>query len=421
MEDRGGDEPEGTGAPRRVAVQVTKDALRQVRGGHPWVFDGGITSMTPEGRTGDLAVIFDQKRAFAAIGLYDPDSPIHVRVLHEGKPTPIDADFFRGRIAAALERRAELAADEGTTGYRCVHGENDGLPGLVLDRYGDTYVLKLYTAAWLAHLDVLVEVVDDLVHPERLVLRLARAASRTAPAGAPADGTALLGERPDGPVPYLESGLRMEADVVHGQKTGAFLDQRDNRRRVRDLAAGRRVLDVYACTGGFSVSAAAGGANAVTSIDRSAAAIATAQRTMAANRDDAAVRACHHEVVVGDAVEELERLVEAGRSFDLVVIDPPSFASRASQVDGALRGYARLAELGFRLVAPGGTLVQASCSSRVTPEQLLTAVLEGADAAGALIERVLETGHGIDHPIGFVHGAYLSAVFVDVSEDPVGG
>ncbi len=406
-----------------MAVRVTKDALRQIRGGHPWVFDRSIFSVTPEGRTGDLAVIFDDRRAFAAIGLFDADSPIAVRVLHHGEPRTIDATFYRERIGEALARRAELAASTDTTGYRCVHGENDGLPGLVLDRYDTTYVLKLYTGAWLAHLDVLTSVIAELVAPERLVLRLARAVAATAPGststdGAPTDGTALIGELPAEPVVYLEGGLVMEADVVAGQKTGAFLDQRDNRRRVRALTAGKRVLDVYACTGGFSLNAAAGGANAVTSIDRSAGAIATAQRIVAANRDDPLVRACHHEVIVGDAIEELETLVAAGRTFDVVVIDPPSFAARADQVDAALRTYTRLATLGLSLVAPGGTLLQASCSSRITPEQLLHAVLDGADAAGVTIESVLETGHGVDHPIGFEHGEYLCAVLVDVAAAP---
>ena len=135
-----------------MAVRVTRDAQRQIRAGHPWVFDRAITSVSHDGTAGDLAVVFDADRAFVAIGLYDPDSPIRVRVLHHGRPTPIDAAFWAQRLGTALAHRRPLEESGDTTGYRVVHGENDGLPGLVIDRYDDTYVAKIYTAAWLPHL-----------------------------------------------------------------------------------------------------------------------------------------------------------------------------------------------------------------------------------------------------------------------------
>jgi 23S rRNA (cytosine1962-C5)-methyltransferase len=393
--------------PRRLAVRVTDDACRQLRGGHPWVFDGSITSAPADGAAGDLAVLFDRRRRFQGIGLYDPGSPIRVRVLHAGAPVAITPAWWDDRLGAALDRRQELAASGDTTGYRVVHGENDGFPGLVLDRYGATAVLKLYSSAWVPHLASLVPLVAARLEPERLVLRLSRGVQAEAPPGA-RDGATLLGVPPTGPVTYLEQGLVLEADVVAGQKTGAFLDQRDNRRLVGTMAAGARVLDVFSCTGGFSLAAAAGGARTVRSVDRSEAALESARRSFA--RNAVVAGGARHETTCGDAFEAMATLAGAGERFDLVVVDPPSFASRRSSVPGALRAYARLTQLALPLLADGGVLVQASCSSRVGADEFVATVAGAARSAGAGFEELRRTGHPVDHPVGFPEGAYLKAV-----------
>lgn len=395
----------------RLAVRVTPDALRQVRGGHPWVFDDSVVSVRPDGRAGDLAVVFDDRRKFVAIGLYDPASPIRVKVLHRGRPTTVDGSFWAGRLAHALALRDRLVEDPATTAFRWVHGENDGLPGLVLDRYGDDTVVKLYSAAWFPHLDQVVAAAQEVLPAERIVLRLARNVDRQHER---ADGTAIVGELPHGPVRFLERGLTFEADLVHGQKTGHFLDQRDNRARVRARSAGARVLDVYACTGGFSVNAAAGGAELVHSVDISAAAIDTARRNMDHNRSMAAVRSCHHHDTVGDAMAVMAEMADRGRRFDVVVVDPPSFASRRDQVPGALRAYGRLTQLALRLLEPGGTLVQASCSARVSEADFFSTVDAAASRSAVVLTDVVRTAHPLDHPIGFAQGAYLTAVFARV-------
>jgi 23S rRNA (cytosine1962-C5)-methyltransferase len=403
---------------RRVAVRVSNDAERHVRRGHPWVFDRSVRSVSPAGEAGDLAVIFDEHRRFMAIGLLDPASPIRVKVLHHGRPAQIDGAFWRDRIAAALDRRGELVRSAQTTGYRVVHGENDGLPGVVVDRFGGVGVLKLYSTAWVPHLPDLVAAVEEVVEVESLVLRLARNAARnlarTEPTEEVRDGMALRGQSSAAPVVFLENGLRFEADVVRGQKTGFFLDQRDNRDRVRSRAAGRTVLDVFSASGGFSVAAAAGGATRVHSVDLSRGAIDAARRNMALNVDRPHVAACHHRTTVGDAAEVMAGLVAAGERYGIVVVDPPSMASRGSQVGGALRAYARLCDLALELIEPGGTLVQASCSSRVASDQLLDVVRDTAASRGVQLDRVAVTGHAADHPIGFPEGAYLSAVFAKV-------
>lgn len=413
----------------RLAVRVTRDAERQVRGGHPWVFDAAVRSMRPVGGAdpataapGDLAVIFDDRRRFVAVGLWDPRSPIRIRVLQRGQQATIDREWFQDRIAAAAQLRAVLAATPGTTGYRLVNGENDGMPGLVLDRYEDTLVLKLYTDAWFPHLEPVLDAIVAVHRPRRVVLRLARVVDPhdAEVAGASlADGATLIGDVPHAPVEFTEGGLRFEADVVHGQKTGFFLDQRDNRERVRSMAEGAEVLDVFSCTGGFSVNAAAGGATAVHSVDISPAAIEATRRNMALNAALPSVQACRHEATTGDAYEVMRALARRGHRYDVVVVDPPSFASNQQQVPGALRAYGRLTELAVELVRTGGHLVQASCSARVGTDQFVDVVTASALRAGASLAHPLVTGHGVDHPIGFEHGAYLKALFAQVQ--PLGG
>ncbi len=375
------------------------------------MFDDSVVSVRPSGASGDLAVIFDDRRKFMAIGLYDPDSPIRIKVLHNGSPVPVDDTFWVDRLTSALALRHALTQDEGTTALRWVHGENDRLPGLVLDRYGDVTVVKLYSAAWFPHLDAVVAAAQRVWPARGVVLRLAR---NVAPRSGRADGTPLVGDLPGHPIRFLERGLSFEADVVHGQKTGHFLDQRDNRARVRVRSAGARVLDVYACTGGFSVNAAAGGAELVHSVDINPAAIATARRNMDHNRGLPAVRACHHHDTVGDAMAVMAEMSDHGRRFDMVVVDPPSFASRKDQIPAALRAYGRLTELSLRLLEPGGQLVQASCSSRVRDVEFFGAVDAAAQRSGRVLTQAVRTDHAVDHPVGFIEGSYLKAVFATV-------
>ena len=396
---------------RRLAVQVTPDALRQIRGGHPWVYDRSILAIKPDGSAGDLAVVFDRRRKFAGIGLYDPGSPIRLKMLHAGAPVPIDAIWFRSRIDAALAiREAAFEPHEIASGaFRLLNGENDGLPGLVVDRYADVLVVKLYSAVWWPWLRPIVDLLLERTGASGVVLRLARLLDDGS--DLPRDGEVIAGNVPDEPVLFTEGGLRFEVDVRRGQKTGHFIDQRGNRAIVGSMAQGRDVLDVFASTGGFSVHAAAGGARRVHSVDLSAPTLAVAERNMAHNAELPTVAACRHTAEVGDAFEVMERLASERESFDIVVIDPPSFAQRQDRVESALRAYARLTTLACGVLRRGGVLVQASCSSRVTSEQFYGTVVSAAVAAGREIGEIARTGHEPDHPIGFPEGSYLKAGF----------
>ena len=395
----------------RVAVHVTTDAARHVRAGHPWLFEGSITSVggAPAPAPVDLAVVFDPQRRFAGIGLWDPTSPIRVRLLHHGQPAVIDEAWWRGRLAAAIQRRDPLAQSGVTTGYRLVHGENDGFGGLVVDHYDGTLVIKVYTAAWLAHLALVVDTLVELTRPERVVLRMARSLRQS---GGPTDGTTLVGPAPTGPVPFTEHGLAFLADVVRGHKTGHFFDQRDNRHLVAGYCTSMRVLDVCSATGGFSVYAAAAGAQSVHAVDSSAGALSALEANVHANERLAPVSRCRVTTTCGDAFDTMASLAAAGERFDVVVVDPPSMASNAQQVGNARHAYGRLAEAALKLVEPGGVMFQASCTSRVTIEDLDAIVQRAARRVGGRLEVLRRTGHALDHPITFPEGGYLKGLLL---------
>ena len=353
-------------------------------------------------------MVFDERKRFAAVGLFDPEAPIAIRVLHQGSPTPIDAEWIRGRLGAALGLRRSLVRamtragrDAPGAGYRVINGENDGLGGLVIDRYADVLVIKIYTAAWIPWLEVVVDVAVDVTGAGAVVVRRARHV-----VDGPADGTVIDGALDDPLVRFGEWGLDLEADVVRGQKTGYFLDQRANRRRIGGLADGAAVLDVFAATGGFGAHAAAGGAASVHSIDASGPTLAVAERNVGRN---AATPGFVHTTEVGDAFDALRGLRRAGRRFDVVVVDPPAFAQRAADVERAARAYERLAGLALDVTAPGGVLMLASCSSRVSTTRFFEIVAPRVAERGG--REIVRTGHDTDHPVTFREGEYLKAGF----------
>jgi 23S rRNA (cytosine1962-C5)-methyltransferase len=225
------------------------------------------------------------------------------------------------------------------------------------------------------------------------------------------DGQILFGPPLDGPVVFSENGLLFEAEPVAGQKTGFFLDQRDNRSRVEGSSRGREVLNVFSYTGGFSVYAARGGARSVTSVDLSAPAMAGCERNFALNLGNPGVCSCPHHPVVGDAFQVLSEMARAQRRFGLVILDPPMFAQSKAQVESALQAYQRLTRMGLAVLEPGGTLVQASCSARVPAEDFFSAVEESANQAGRPLREMQCTSHAVDHPARFLESSYLKCLF----------
>lgn len=411
----------------RLRLRVSATAETILRSGHPWLFADSVREQNRAGESGELAVVFDRNDKFLAVGLFDPDSPLRVRVLHSGKPQAIDQAWWRNHFLAAIKRRAGLF-DEHTTGYRLINGESDQWPGLVLDHYGGTLVLKLYSSAWLPRLNEIQDLLRNglptskmpttseknfsLEEVEsRLVLRLSRNIQHVAQTQFKlADGQILHGPPLDGPVIFRENGLCFEADVLRGQKTGFFLDQRENRRRVELLARGRDVLNAFSFSGGFSLYAARGGAQSVTELDISEHALESARRNFTLNNSSPNVAGCRHESIQTDAFEWIAANRE--RKFDLVILDPPSLAKREAERAGAIQAYGKLARHGVAHLRPGGILVAASCSAHVSNEEFFATVRENICGTARRFEEIETTGHPPDHPATFAEGHYLKCIYL---------
>lgn len=394
-------------APKRLALHVKPAAERAIKQGHPWLFDQGITKQSQEGAAGDLAVIYDSKNRFLAVGLYDPDSPIRVKLLQFRAPADINTAWFQAKLADAIALREPLL-DSSTTGYRLVHGENDGLPGVILDRYNDTLVLKLYSAAWLPHLRNLLAAMGEVTYAQRWVLRLSR--TMGTPYGLK-DGMMLKGDLPTAPIRFIENDLAFTADVIAGHKTGFFFDQRDNRALAGKLAQGRAVLDVFAYTGAFALYCAQGGAASVVGLDISEPALLVAQATFALNRQEGRIGKAAFEPLVGDAFKLMNTLKRQRQQYDMVIIDPPNFTKGESDIPGALNAYQNLVELGLELLAPQGVFVMASCSSRVSADAFFETIVPLAMRLRPQLFEIHRTGHALDHPVGFPEGSYLKCWF----------
>ena len=389
-----------------LRLRITSTAEWKVRSGHPWIFADSIKSQSRSGVMGELAVVYDKWDNFLAIGLFDPYSPLRVRVLHAGKPQTVDDGWWRERFTSALKLRDGMF-DAATTGYRCIHGESDGWPALVLDRYGDTAVLKLYSAVWFARADQIAALIQEHLPVQRLVVRLSRNIQKAATREMLMDGAVIFGPPVEAPVLFHENDLIFEADVLKGQKTGFFLDQRENRMKVGELAKGRSVLNTFSFSGGFSVYAARGGATSVTDVDISAHALEAAKRNFLHN--SATTNKCRHELIKADA---FDWLAQARTEFGIVVLDPPSLAKKESDRKSAMDAYARLASMGIDRVDRGGVLVAASCSAHVAAGEFFGLVRSAARKSGRRFSELAIAGHPADHSAKFPEAAYLKCIYL---------
>jgi len=402
-----------------AALELRKDLARHLRAGHPWVFRKAI-ERAPRGLAAGAIVDVVEQGRFVARGYYDPHSAIAVRILTREAAEEVDEAFWRRRVARAAAMRAELVS--GTTGFRLVHGESDGLPGVVVDRYGPFAVLKLYSAGLTPWRGAIVEAVRaagagpagsgaDAERREPLAGVYGRdeiPRDEEDDAAAP-QGRTLWGADPPERIEIEEHGMRLLVDVRRGQKTGLFLDQRENRRLVRELARGRaEALNCFSYTGGFSVAAALGGVRHVVSVDVDREAIQLARENFRLNGLDPA----DHAFGAEDAFDLLSRYRQQGRRFDLVVCDPPAFAKSQKAVEAALAGYASLNRAALAVLAPGGILVTASCSARVSAEQFFDAVREAAFKLRVELQLVEERRQPPDHPVSpqFREGRYLKCL-----------
>jgi 23S rRNA (cytosine1962-C5)-methyltransferase len=384
-----------------------KSVLRR----HPWLFSGAVAQLEGRARPGDTVDVVSHEGRPLARAAWSPASQIRARVWSFDAEEPVDHAFFKRRVAASMARRAALPELAGQQGLRLIHAESDGLPGVIADRYGDTVVVQLTTAGadkWRGAIaDSLLKATGCARIYERSDVEVRKFEGLE-----PVTGW-IHGAAGDEELVIEENGVKMTVDIVGGHKTGFYLDQRDNRRRVAELARGRRALNCFCYTAGFSLQALAGGAREVVSLDSSGPALATAQRNLALNPQLDASRASW---VEADVFAELRTLRAAGERYDLIILDPPKFAHTAAHAERAARAYKDINLQALQLLAPGGLLMSYSCSGGVSAE-LFQKIVAGAALDAGRTARIVERLQGAaDHPVdlAFPEGEYLKGLLLQV-------
>ena len=378
---------------------------------HPWIFAASVDRLRGRARPGDTVDVVAANGRPLAKAAWSPASQIRARVWSFDGEEVIDDAFFKRRIQLAVERRQLLPEAHGEGGLRLIHGESDGLPGLIVDRYGDTLVVQLTATGPEKWRSAIVGALQRATDCARIYER-SDSDVRRLEGLEPVSGW-LLGEASDEALLIVENGVRIRVDIVAGHKTGFYLDQRDNRLLMRELAAGRAVLNCFCYTGAFSLQALAGGATSVLSIDSSGPALAMAMANLAANPQLDAGRAEWREA---DVFATLRTLRSDGRRFDLVILDPPKFAPSAAHAEGAARAYRDINVFGFRLLNPGGLLMTYSCSGGIRSELFQQIVADAAVSAGRDARILRRLSAPADHPVAlhFSEGEYLKGLLCQV-------
>lgn len=390
--------------PKRLAVKLNAKGEQHVVKGHPWVFSNSIVKINDDAQTGDLAIIFAKnKNKLIGLGFYDANSPIRIKIL-TNKSASIDASYFNLKIKEAYSKRNDLLKTN-TNSYRLLFGENDSFPGLIADVYASVLVVKLYSEIWLPYLELILTSLQEVSNAKTVVLRLSRGLQNSNNHNL-VDGEVVYGTLENEVVEFVEHDVNFSANVIKGHKTGYFLDHRANRKQVGEWSSGKTVLDVFSYAGGFSVHALANNATEVTSLDISKQALEIAQQNGRLN-DYTGI----HKTIVGDAFDEMQKLINRKKTFDVVVIDPPSFAKQASEITLAKKKYAQLAALGVQLTSKNGLLVLASCSSRVLSQAFFDINKQVLNATQKKYKVILKTEHDLDHPVTFPEGAYLKCAY----------
>ncbi len=392
---------------RKNTVRLSQDVAHRVRSGHPWVYREALGPRPLAPEPGTPIDLVDPDGEFVGRGLYDADSIIALRVFVRNPDVQIDGALIAERVRAAVAMRKRIVANDKLQCMRLINAESDGLPGIVVEKYGDYLVLQLYTAAIVNVRDSLLDALMAEVKPKAIYeQRRYRSLGGDAPRQAGAD--LVRGDPAPVEIVVTEDDLSFVCDVTSPLSTGLFADLREGRRAVRQWAKGRSVLNLFSYTGAISVYAQAGGATEVVAIDVAAKAHARARRNFTASGFDAE----KPEHIVGDVFKVLARFTERGRKFDMVVVDPPAFASAAARGGkpwSAMRDYSELIAAALEVTAPGGLLVAASSTHKMTSQEFELALADGAYAAGTRLQIVDRRGLPPDFPTlpGFPEGNYL--------------
>ena len=392
-----------------ATVRLKPGHVQPVWAGHPWVYAQAIDRVEGGATRGDEVTVVDPRGNFLGRGLYSPGSAIPVRLLVRDETSAIDTALFRGKLERALAARHQLGigTSDDTTGYRVVHAEGDGIPGLIVDRFGDVLVVQILTVGMKDREAMIFEALTQVFQPRAII-------DRTPPGAAKAEGFVegkgvVRGEAP-GAITFKERGIQWSLSADVGQKTGFYFDQRDLRGRVEALAKGKRVLDAYSYIGAFGIGAARGGAAEVVCVDESAAAVEVGAEQARLNGVEKIVSFQR-----GDARRTMQ---DAKGSFDITIVDPPRLAPTRGAREQALVMYAKLAELGCRATKPDGLVVLCSCSSAVDLFALTRALATGAVRANVHATVVERAFQGADHPVpaAFGEGLYLKAIVARVEK-----
>lgn len=375
------------------AITVKKERERALANRHPWLFSGAIESLDGEAREGDIVLILNSAGHLVGYGHYQGNArSIAARIFHFSKDSvQIDDAFWIARFKSALDFRNQLGLRGPNAGYRLIFSEGDFIPGLVVDIFGDCASIQITSAG----VDKLQPLLQHFLTQELGIKHVF-------------DGEWKLGNKPN--VDFTENQLTLSANIESGQKTGYFFDQRDNRKLVSHYARGRKVLDAFCYSGGFSCNALAGGAASVNSVDISADAIATCEKNVAANFGNDA----RHKGITADCFDFL-REMKAGQ-YDLIVLDPPAFSKSAHTVDRAARGYKDINLSALQKIAPGGMLFTFSCSQHIRPDLFRKIVFGAAKDAGRRVRIIHQMSQGPDHPFDICHpeGEYLKGIALQV-------
>ena len=379
-------------------VVLKRGREKPVLNHHPWIFSGAVQRIEGETQDGDLVRVVDSRGRYLGTGYLNRRSQIVVRLLTWNPDIEIDDSFWLERLRRAIDARQRVA---GTNALRLVYAEADHLPGLIVDRYGDWLIMQCLTLGMDRRRDLMAGLLAQLLAPAGIFAR--DDADVRLQEGLPLESAVLWGKAPPDRIEVVEHGHRFLVDVHAGHKTGFYLDQRDNRLRASTYCAGADVLNGFAYTGGFGVYAAGAGAQAVVNVDSSEQALELAGENLALNGYPS------QEMVLGDVFQVLRDYREAGRTFDVVILDPPKFATSQAQVMDATRGYKDINMLALQLLRPGGTLVTFSCSGRVSADLFQKVVFGASVDAGRDAQIVERLFQGPDHPVllTFPESAYL--------------
>jgi 23S rRNA (cytosine1962-C5)-methyltransferase len=397
------------GLPTATAILKPRRA-RPFFGRHPWVLDSAIDRVEGELADGDVVDLVTHDGKFVARGLWNSQSRLRVRLYAFDAAVPLDDALWASRLATAVALRKSLGFDDPAGGCRLVNSEGDNLSGLIVDRYGEYLAVQVTALAMARRLEAIADSLESLLAPRGILLRGAeRGLSKLE--GLHLPDRVLRGAEPAGPVFVVEHGLRFGVDLAEGQKTGFYLDQRDNRQAAATYARGRRVLDMFSYSGGFALACAvAGRAASVLAVDTSAKATALVEANAALNG------VANVAAETADAFEKLDSLAAAGERFGMVVLDPPKFARSRASLDDALRAYHRINRVACDLLEPGGILVTCSCSGSVSREDFLQMLAGVAQRAGRTMQLLEVRGGAADHPVSVscLEGEYLKCVIARV-------